>query len=277
MALVVAYDGTQHAGWQLQPNAPTIQGELERALGVVHGVDERVSVVGAGRTDAGVHALGQVASYRQPTLRRPDVLARALDALLPEAIRVLTVVPVHASFHACRSAREKTYVYRVVNRAQMLPFEARYAWHVRGRIDLSAAREAAASLVGRHDFAAFASAGGQSESTVRDLRRLEVRACDGDVVEIEARADGFLYRMVRNLTGFLVEVGLGRRPARDAARVLATARREEAGVTAPARGLCLVRVAYDVELGFEVPRAQVLHSDAEIPEAHSDAPAERER
>ncbi len=245
VALVVAYDGREFAGWQVQPDHPTVQGVLEVALGRVHGVSPgTVRIVGAGRTDAGVHALGQVASYLPPTPRSPEVLRAALAGLLPETVRVLAVREMPAEFHARGSAAGKVYRYRVVNRELALPFEAPFAWHVRAPLDLAAMRAAAAHLVGRHDFAAFQTAGSPTETTVRTLHRLDVRERPGGVVEVEAVADGFLYRMVRNLVGLLVEVGLGRRPPDDAARVLAARDRSAAGRTAPARGLCLVRVLY---------------------------------
>jgi len=245
LALVVAYDGREFAGWQVQPDRPTVQGILEEALARVHGVGPGgVRIVGAGRTDAGVHALGQVASYRPPTPRSPEVLRAALAGLLPETVRVVAVREMPASFHACRSATGKVYRYRIVNRELALPFEAPWSWHVRAPLDLAAMRAAAARLVGRHDFASFQTAGSPTETTVRTLRRLTVRDRGGGLVEVEAEADGFLYRMVRNLVGLLVEVGLGRRRAEDAARILAARRRGAAGRTAPARGLCLVRVLY---------------------------------
>jgi len=245
VALVVAYDGRDFAGWQVQPDHPTVQGVLEAALDRVHGVAPgTVRIVGAGRTDAGVHALGQVASYHPPTPRSPDVLRAALAGLLPETVRVLAVREMPGEFHACRSATGKVYRYRLVNRELALPFEAPFAWHVRALLDLGAMRAATAHLVGRHDFAAFQTAGSPTETTVRTVRRLEVRERPGGIVEVEAEADGFLYRMVRNLVGLLVEVGLGRRLPEDAARVLAARDRSAAGRTAPARGLCLVRVLY---------------------------------
>lgn len=245
LALLVSYDGTSLHGWQFQPNCTTVQGLLQEALDKVHGVAPgTVSIVGSGRTDAGVHALGQVASYYPPTPREPATLLAALFRLLPEEVRVLDAWRAAPGFHACRSAAGKIYRYRIVNRPLILPFENRWAWHQRQPLDLGAMRAAAAQLVGTHDFAAFATAGGQSETTVRTLRRLDVVEHTGGIVEIEAEADGFLYRMVRNLTGLLVEIGRGRRPAADAARVLASLDRGTAGMTAPARGLCLVRVLY---------------------------------
>ncbi len=251
-ALRIAYDGTELAGWQLQPKSPTVQGLIEEALAKIHGVPGRgAAVVGSGRTDAGVHALGQIASYRPPTPRSAETLMAGLAALLPESVRVLGVAPMPPDFHACRSAIGKLYRYRIVRRPVMLPFEARWAWHLRGPLDVAAMREAAATLVGRHDFASFATSGGQSKTSVRTMTRLELLERDDGVLDIAAEADGFLYRMVRNIVGMLAEVGLGRRPASDAAAILAAESRSAAGMTAPARGLCLVRAHFPER--FSIP------------------------
>lgn len=249
LALKVAYDGTHFAGWQVQPAAPTVQGLLQQVLDKVHGTPPgTVSIVGSGRTDSGVHALGQVASYFPPTPRSPEVLLQALTKLLPPAVRVLDIREAPIDFHACRSATGKIYRYRIINRFEILPFEAPWAWHQRLPLNLAAMRHAAADLVGTHDFASFATAGGQSETTVRTVRRLALLERGGGVVELEAEADGFLYRMVRNLAGLLVEIGRDRRPPSDAWRVLALRQRAAAGITAPPQGLCLVRVFYPESL-----------------------------
>lgn len=247
VALELAYDGRPFAGWQLQPDAPTVQGTLERALARLYGCEGsggRVPVVGAGRTDAGVHALGQVAAFRAPAERGAEELAAGLDALLPPELRVLRLAPAPERFHPCRDAIGKLYRYRIVNRRVMLPFESPWAWHVKAPLELEPVREAAARLEGRHDFASFATSGGQSETTVRQLRRLEPHAGPDGAWVIEAEADGFLYRMVRNLVGLLVEVGLERRAPEEATAVLEARRRSAAGRTAPPQGLCLVRVDY---------------------------------
>jgi len=247
-ALVVAYDGGPFAGWQLQPNRPTVQGTLEAALSAIHGAPrEAVAIVGAGRTDAGVHALGQVATYRAPNRRELPELLHGLAGLLPDSVRVVGARRLPASFHACRSATGKLYRYRIINRRIALPFESPWAWLIRPPLDVDAMRKAAGRLVGEHDFSAFASAGGQQESGVRTLRRLALVEQPGGVLELDAEADGFLYRMVRNLAGFLVDVGLGRRRAEEAADVLAAGDRRCAGGTAPPQGLCLVRVDYGPE------------------------------
>ncbi|MDQ7006213.1 MAG: tRNA pseudouridine(38-40) synthase TruA [Acidobacteriota bacterium] len=244
IVLQVAYDGSGYEGWQLQPGRPTVQGELERALGVIHGTAERIPVVGSSRTDAGVHALGQVASYRPPSPRSIRALAAGLAKLLPPAIRVLAVAEAPEGFHPCRSAVGKTYRYRIVNRPLMLPFERHWAWHLRAPLDTGAMERAAAALVGRHDFTSFATAGGPERDNTRHLRRLNLRLSPDRVLEIEAQADGFLYRMVRNLAGFLVEVGRGRIEADRSGEILRARSRALVGHTAPARGLCLVQVDF---------------------------------
>lgn len=243
VALVVAYDGGPFNGWQFQPGQPTVQGELERVLRIVHG-DPGLAVAGAGRTDTGVHALGQVASFFQSVPRSAEKLLGGLARLLPASIRVLACRTMPPRFHPCRSSLGKIYRYRIIQRSQVLPFEAPWAWHVPYRLDLGAMRRAAGPLAGLHDFSTFTTQGGQSTSPVRHLRRLEIHERGDGVLEIEAEADGFLYRMVRNITGYLVDVGRGRFPAESAGEVLAARDRREAGRTAPAQGLCLFRVLY---------------------------------
>jgi tRNA pseudouridine38-40 synthase len=259
VVLKVAYDGREFAGWQLQPGTVTVQGALEAALARLHGVEgsERVALVGAGRTDSGVHALGQIAAYRAPGGRGVEELELGLDALLPPSVRVLSVSVAPPAFHPCRSATGKLYRYRIVNRRTVLPFESPWAWHVRAPLDLGRMRRAAARLEGRRDFASVATGGGQSETTVRHLRRLEPRTEKGGTVIVDAEADGFLYRMVRNLVGLLVEVGHGRREPDDVTRVLDARDRSAAGRTAPPHGLCLVRVDYGGEDPFRADPADL--------------------
>ncbi len=244
-ALLLAYDGSEFAGWQIQPGRPTIQGRLQRTLDQLHGVAAgSVTLSGAGRTDAGVHATGQVATYLPPTPRGPGTIHMALSGLLPEAIRVLDVWSAPAEFHARRSAAGKVYRYRIINRPFVLPFELRWSWWIRRPLRVDPMQDAAATFVGRRDFAALASAGGQTKTTVRTVRRLVLTAPAPGTIDLEIEADGFLYRMVRNLVGFLAEIGAGRRSPADAAALLASRSRVAGGVTAPARGLCLARVIY---------------------------------
>lgn len=254
LKLTLAYDGTDYVGWQRQAAGRSIQGALETALAEIEGAP--VTVAGAGRTDAGVHALGQVASVRLAHDIEPRVLARALNAKLPADIRVLGVDAVGAGFHARFSARSKTYRYWVSSGGVAHPFAARYAWHVAAPLHLDAMRAAGDQLLGRHDFAAFQSTGSQVRSTVRTLSSLTIErrpACGPEgmiggtgaaLLTVEVEGDGFLRHMVRALVGTLVEVGRGRRAADDIASVLESKRRDRAGPTAPAHGLFLVRVTF---------------------------------
>lgn len=243
LAVVVSYDGGRFHGWQAQPDQRTVQGVLEQVLARLHGVP-RLTLAAAGRTDAGVHALAQVASYRPPTAREPEALHYALMRLLPTEVRPLVVAEMPADFHACRSAIGKLYRYRIINRPLLLPFEAPLAWHLPQPLDLAAMRAAATRLLGTHDVASLTTVGGQSRTSVRTIRAVRLREHDDGQLLIDAEADGFLYRMVRVIVALLVDVGRGRRRADDIARLLAEPRVGSASAMAPAQGLCLVRVRY---------------------------------
>jgi len=243
LRLTLEYDGTEFEGWQSQgAGHRTVQDVLEAALEQVTG--RRCPVAGAGRTDAGVHAEGQVASCRPSTALSPEDLCRALNAVLPLDLAVREVAPVPAGFHARRSARGKLYRYALWNGPVRSPLRERTHWGVRTPLDVGAMRAAAALLVGTHDFAAFQSSGGGTRTSVRTLERLDVEGAPGGEIRVWAGADGFLRHMVRALVGTLVEVGRGRRAPGDLPEVLASGDRARAGPTAPARGLTLVRVEY---------------------------------
>jgi tRNA pseudouridine38-40 synthase len=249
VALLVAYDGTAFGGFQSQQNARAVQDVLEDGLERLYGV--RLRVRGASRTDAGVHATGQVASFdlgAEALARRLPLerLAPALDPHLPEDVRVLAARPASTAFDP-RRAQEKTYRYRVLNRAAPCPLRRHRVWHVAAPLDPMTMATAARALVGRQDFSALAGAGGDTRSRVREIRAIRVAAAD-DEVTVDITADGFLYHMARTIVGTLVECGLGRRPADAMAALLAGRRREQAGATAPAQGLCLVEVRYAPEL-----------------------------
>ena len=262
LKITLAYDGTRFVGWQRQAEGESIQGLLEDALARFEG--SSVTVHGAGRTDAGVHALGQVASARVTFAHDTATLARALNALLPEDIRVIDVAEAAADFHARFHARSKTYAYGMRTTAVSTPFDRAYVWHLPEPLDLNAMREAAAALVGTHDFSAFQSTGTETSRTVRTIYRSELSdagraaaphraraagtppsSAPGGLLTYEVTGDGFLRHMVRAIVGTLVEIGRGRRRVTDMADLVAGGARADAGATAPARGLFLVRVDYD--------------------------------
>lgn len=246
--ITVAYDGTDYIGWQRQATGTSIQGLLEDALREFG--DGDIAVSGAGRTDAGVHALAQVASFALVRAIAPDAVVRALNAKLPDAIRVTAAEEVPASFHARFDARGKTYRYRIWNGDVLPPFERRYAWHVPGGLDVEAMRQAAALVEGPHDFAAFQSAGSDVATTTRNVYASTLTS-DGALLIYETIADGFLRHMVRALAGSLVEIGRGQHAPDWIARVLESRERSAAGRTAPAHGLFLVRVHYAAALAAE--------------------------
>ncbi len=254
--LTIAYDGGGYAGWQRQRSGTSIQELLENAL---EGLDGRpVPVLGAGRTDAGVHALGQQASVSIERAIDEGTLVRAVNARLPPAIRVLSAVEVRGDFHARFGARSKSYRYRVWNHEVLSPFERGYVWHVPSPVlDREAMAAAAALLDGRHDFAAFQAAGSGTSSTERVVYSSRVRTSadagartddaagsGGPLILYEIRGSGFLRHMVRNIVGTLVEIGRGRHPAGWVTEVLASKDRARAGPTAPPEGLFLVDVEY---------------------------------
>jgi len=248
--ITLAYDGTDFVGWQRQATGTSIQGLVEAAL---RELDQRdVTVIGAGRTDAGVHALGQVASFALERAIDADTVVRALNARLPADVRVVAAEPVAAAFHARYDARAKTYRYRIWNADVVIPFERRYVWHLTDRLDAGAMAEAAALLEGSHDFAAFQAAGSDVATTARHITRSLVSLSDHEpLITYEICGDGFLRHMVRTIAGTLVEIGRGRRPPRWIAEVLAARDRASAGATAPAAGLFLVSVEYARVLAAE--------------------------
>jgi tRNA pseudouridine38-40 synthase len=242
--LVLEYDGTRYVGWQVQPNGPSVQAEVERALAALHKAPLRATA--AGRTDAGVHARGQVASVALGEAGRPlplDAYVKGMNALLPDdvAVRAASVEP--EAFDARRSARGKRYRYRIGLGPTRAPLARLYAWQLFRPLDVAAMRAAAAALVGRHDFASFQAADCACDHAVRELRRLDVVERGGGL-ELVAEATAFVKHMVRNLVGTLVEVGQGRREASSIPALLAARDRTRAGRTAPPQGLCLDEVFY---------------------------------
>jgi tRNA pseudouridine38-40 synthase len=240
LRLDLEYDGTDFAGWQRQAVGRTVQEEVETALARVLG--SRHPVVASGRTDAGVHARGLVASTRTRHPIPADELARALDALLPEDVGVLSVRDAPPGFHARKDAAWKWYRYSILLSRAKRPLERRFAWRCGARISLDALRAAAAPLVGRHDFRSFQGAGGARVTTVRTLHALEWTR-DGSRLWLDAVGDGFLHHMVRTLVGTMVAVAREPDPGAESFRILAACDRRVAGGTAPAHGLCLMAVA----------------------------------
>ena len=239
--LTIAYDGTEFVGWQRQANGVSVQGLIEDVLAAIEGAP--VTLHGAGRTDAGAHALAQTASARIAAAIDDDRLTRALNAHLPPAIRVTAVDTVADEFHARFSSSGKAYEYRIWNGATVPPFIRFYAWHIPEPLDVDAMRAAARAIVGAHDFAGFRSARSLNHTTVREITRADWRR-EADLLVFEIAGTGFLRYMVRSLVGTLVEVGRGQRPADEMVQLLATPDRSAAGRTAPAHGLFLVKVEY---------------------------------
>ena len=240
--IVLSYDGTAYAGWQIQPNAPTVQAHIEQAL--LRLTRETVRIHGSGRTDQGVHARRQVLHVDLATPCAVRTLREGLNALLPHDIRIYRAVRVGPTFHARRSARSKEYRYFIHNAPVMPPVKRHYRTHVRDPLDTHAMTEAANLMIGCRDFAAFtANSKKVLESTVRDLTHLRVDK-RGAEVTIVARANGFLYKMVRSIAGFLVRVGEGGASPSETSEILASRRRTARVPTAPPQGLFLWNVWY---------------------------------
>jgi len=251
LRLILSYDGTAYAGWQVQPQCRTVQGVLEAAIEKITGRSTRT--MASGRTDAGVHALGQVVVFRTESELPADVLQRALNAELPRDVAVREVTEAAEGFHPIRDAVRKRYRYVIHDGRVRDVFERQYCWHyVRGRLDADAMNRAAQVLLGRHDFSSFESSGAERETSVRTVFDISVeRGRAGrfdrvfpDQIILEVEADGFLYNMVRAIVGTLVEVGRGAQRETWPAEVLRAVDRAAAGPTAPPQGLFLLRVDY---------------------------------
>lgn len=244
LKLTVAYDGTRYHGFQSQASRslPTVQAELEAAWKRL--VGEEVRVIGAGRTDAGVHALGQVVNFKTAVSSIPaERVPYAFNSVLPRDVAVLECEEADPEFHARFDARRKLYEYRVLNRPLPSPVDRLYTYHVSAPLDVEAMQEGAHLLVGTHDFSAFSGSSGRPRNPVRTLTRCTVWR-EGERVHFAVEGDGFLYHMVRSIVGTLLQVGLGKEPPGWVGKVLASRDRTRAGPTVPSQGLFLVAVYY---------------------------------
>jgi tRNA pseudouridine38-40 synthase len=239
--LTVEYDGTDYCGWQIQATGKTVQGVLEKAVSTLVGRPTRL--VGSGRTDAGVHALGQVVNFLSDKELEPHRIQRALNALTPDDISVKAVELVPDSFHARRHGRSRIYQYRIWNRSSPSPFHLRYAWHVHDSLDIGAMCQAITCLEGEHDFSSFRGAGCDAAHPIRTVYASSINRT-GDLIVFTIEATAFLRHMVRNLVGTLVEVGRQQRPPQSFAALLDVRDRTQAGMKAPAQGLFLMEVKY---------------------------------
>ena len=239
--LVLEYDGTNYHGWQIQPDVPTIQGQVQYALKKIF--KQEIIVISAGRTDRGVHAKGQVANFRIPRSFPPHKLLLALNSVLPRDIRVRKVQEVSDCFHARYSASYKIYRYIIYNGAIVPPWFRNFSWWVIPSLDCDRMRDASSYLIGRYDFSSFQNQGSPSFSPVRNVEKIKISK-KNSFISILIKADGFLYRMARNITGTLVEVGRGKLSPLDIGDILMARDRRKAGPTAPPHGLYLWKVGY---------------------------------
>ena len=240
--LLIEYDGTNYQGWQVQPKGPTIQGILEEKLGLLTG--ESIRLVGSGRTDAGVHALGQVAHFKTQSQMDARSIQRALNSLLPSDIVIQKIEEVEEDFHARKHSKSKVYEYRILNRNLRSPFHHGYAWHIPQRLDVKEMGKATQGLIGEHDFSSFRSVGTPTRTAIRRVIRAEWKRGRDGLIRFEIEANGFLKQMVRAIVGTLVEVGKGKMSAMEFQKVLESKERKKAGPTAPAHGLFLKEVKY---------------------------------
>ena len=240
--IVIEYDGTDYHGWQCQANLPTVQKTIEDAIEQI--TREKVKITGSGRTDAGVHATGQVASFFAETQMDSETLGKALNSALPKDISIIKVREMPDDFHAQFSSRSKVYEYRILNRPHPSALQRNRVWHIPEKLDTRKMKEAAGYLEGTHDFSVFAAADIKVKSTVRTVKRIHVKKTRENVILIEIEADGFLKRMVRMITGTLVKTGRGRLSPEGFGQILARGQKTKNVFTAPPQGLFLKKVIY---------------------------------
>jgi tRNA pseudouridine38-40 synthase len=240
--LTIEYDGSSYFGWQRQKDPNTIQGTIERAIHSLTG--QSVTLSGSGRTDAGVHALGQVANFHADTHLAAGDIGRALNSLLPEDIVILSCDDMPERFHARFDVTSKIYRYCLLNRPLRSAVGRQYAWHIKRPLDIGAMRRSLVHLRGAHDFKAFEGAGSPRAHSVRQVMRADLFERNAGGIDFEIEADGFLRHMVRNIVGTLVDIGHAKTSPDDLGRIREAADRGKAGITAPSHGLFLVRVNY---------------------------------
>ncbi len=239
--LVLSYDGSEFSGWQVQPGLRTVQDTIERTLDTI--LKNKTRILAAGRTDAGVHAFGQVATFLTESMIPEDALLRAANSMLPADVSVISVQEAGLDFHPRYSARSKTYIYAVNMSPVKNPLLSRYALHMKHQLDIKAMESAAQLFLGEHDFASFMGVGTPVKSTVRNIKESEI-FISGDMLYYAIKGNGFLRHMVRNIVGTLLEVGKGKTDFSDIKRIIDSRNRAEAGPTAPPQGLYLVSVEY---------------------------------
>ncbi|WP_419656495.1 tRNA pseudouridine(38-40) synthase TruA [Desulfosarcina variabilis] len=240
--LIIEYDGSGFHGWQRQKNDRTVQETIEKAIGRMTG--EQCTLIGSGRTDAGVHARAQVASFQTASRLDATIFLKGLNSLLPDDVSIRGCTQMADGFHARFDVRSKHYRYHIVNAPIAPAIGRQFVWHIRKPLDTAAMRQAADHMVGTHDFKSFEGAGSPRAHTVRTVTESMIRLADGGRLTYDIRADGFLRFMVRNIVGTLVEVGLDKRPADAMPAILASKDRSQAGATAPPQGLFLMDVTY---------------------------------
>jgi tRNA pseudouridine38-40 synthase len=240
--LVVEYDGASYHGWQRQKNMRSIQGEIETAIGTMIG--QKITLIGSGRTDAGVHALAQVANFHCDTELPPTTLLRGLNGLLTEDIIIKACSLMPDSFHARYDVKSKTYIYKILNQTLPIAIYRQYAWHIKKKLDLEAMRSAMSCIRGTHDFKAFEGAGSPRSDSIRSIKKAALIKKKDRYLLFEVTANGFLRFMVRNIVGTLVEVGLEKITSEKFREILLSKDRSQAGATAPPHGLFLKSVQY---------------------------------
>ena len=241
--LVIEYEGTNYLGWQVQAKGLTVQGIIEEKLALLTG--ERVHLLGSGRTDAGAHALGQVANFKTKSRMEVQTFQKALNSLLPSDIAIIKIEEVDEEFNARRSAKSKVYEYRILNQEIRSVFHREYAWHIPQRLNLREMKKASQILFGEHDYSAFRSVGTPTKTAIRKVLRAEWKRDKAGFLRFEIEASGFLKQMVRAIVGTLVEVGYGKIRAKECREILESKDRGKAGPTAPAYGLFLKEVRYE--------------------------------